>query len=95
MIRDIIADAARVASLSPRVESPGLVEGSQERPGDILLPGYPMGRDSVLNRTIINPLQQSAWPEAAYMARVAMEKDKMKKETGTEANYTQTKFSNP
>ena len=79
MIRDIIADATRSASLSPRVEVPGLVEGSQERPGYVLLPGYPMGRDSLVDVTLINPLQQSAWPEAAHMARVTMEKDKMKK----------------
>ena len=39
-IRDIIADAARSTSLSPRVEVPGLVEGSQERLGDILLLGW-------------------------------------------------------
>ena len=72
-------DAARAASLSPRVEARGLVEGSQQRPGDVLIPGYPLGRDLVLDVTIINPLQQSAWPEAAFMAGVAMDKAKEKK----------------
>ena len=78
-IRDIIADAARAASLSPRVEARGLVEGSQQRPGDVLIPGYPLGRDLILDITIINPLQKSAWPEAAFMAGVAMERAKEKK----------------
>ena len=72
-------DAARSASLSPRVEAPGLVERTQERPGDVILLGYPMGRDSLLDVTIINPLQQTAWPEATHMARVSREKAKMKK----------------
>ena len=78
-IRDIIADATRAASLSPRVEARGLVEGSQQRPGDVLISGYPLGRDLVLDVTIINPLKQSAWPEAAFMARVTMDKAKEKK----------------
>ena len=77
-IRDIIVDAARAASLSPRVEARGLEEGSQQRPGDVLIPGYPLGRDRFLDITIINPLQQSAWPEAAFMAGVAMDRAKEK-----------------
>ena len=74
-----MVDDARAASLSPRVEPRGLVEGSQQRPGDVLIPGYPLGRDLVLDITIIDPLQQSAWPEAAFMAGVAMDRAKEKK----------------
>ena len=56
-----------------------MVEGSEQRPGDVLIPGYPLGRDLILDITIINPLQKNAWPEAAFTAGVAMERAKEKK----------------
>ena len=56
--------------MSPRDEVPGLVGGSQDKPGDLLLLGFPMGRDSLMDGTIVNLLQQSAWSEAAQMLGV-------------------------
>ena len=58
---------------------PCFVEGSQDRPRYVLLLGFPMGSDSLLDVTIVNLLQHSAWPDAAHVAGVAMGKAKMRK----------------
>ena len=71
MVRDIIADVARSANLAGRVEVPRMIEGTQERPGDVVIQGFRMGRDSVLDVTVVNPLQQNSMEEAAHTAGVA------------------------
>ena len=72
-IRDIIASTAQAASLSPRVEAKGLIAGSGRRPGDITLPGYPVGMDTLLDVTVVNPVQAKYRQEAAVTKGVAME----------------------
>ena len=34
----------------------GLIEGMEKRPGEVTLPGYPMGMDTLLEVTVVNDL---------------------------------------
>ena len=72
-IRDIIASTAQAASLSPRVEARGLLEGTEKRPGDVTLPGYPVGMDTTLDVTVVNPVQTKYRAQSAVTKGVAME----------------------
>ena len=78
-VRDIVVDVARSANLSPRVEEGGIIEGTQQRPADVTLPGFPIGRDTLIDVTIVNPLQRNSVEEAAHTAGVAMKKMKESK----------------
>ena len=79
VVRDIIVEVSRSANLSPRVEENGIIEGTQQRPGDLTLPGFPLGRDTLIDVTVVNPLQQACVEEAAYTAGVAMLRAKARK----------------
>ena len=59
----------------------GLVRGNKERPGDITLPGYPGGRDSALDVTVVNPLQPKYRAQSAVNKGAAMEGRKKEKHT--------------
>ena len=34
-----------------------MLEGTEKRPGDVTLPGYPVGMDTILDVTVVNPVQ--------------------------------------
>lgn len=78
-VRDIIADRAKAANLSPRTEVEGLIAGNRGRPADILIPSFPVGRDTIIDVTVVNPLQSNAIARAAYEAGVAMDTMKRRK----------------
>ncbi len=64
-IRDIIYNAAQSAALGPSKETPGLVEDSDTRPADVLLPNWCNGRPAALDIHVISPLQQTTISQAA------------------------------
>ena len=78
-IRYIIAEVARSANLSPRVEEGGIIKGTQQRPADITLPGFPIGHDTLIDVTVVNPLQRNSVEEAVHTAGVAMRRMKESK----------------
>ena len=57
-VRDAIFAAASQAALGPRKEPAGLLPGSDHRPADVLLPFWANGKDSALDISVENPLQQ-------------------------------------
>ena len=63
-LRNVIASTA--ASHSPRVELLGLVQGGNQKPRDIFIAGWPMGRDTALDVTVVNLL------EAKYLVEVGI-----------------------
>ena len=64
-IRDVIFAAAQSAALAPSKETPGLVPGSQARPGDIFLPCWSLGRPTAFDVHVISPLQELTIAQAA------------------------------
>ena len=78
-VRDIVVDSARSACLSPVVEQQGLIDGTRMWPGDITLPGFPQGRDTLIDVTVVNPLQQERVDEASHTPGAAMREAKTKK----------------
>ena len=58
-VRDAIFKAAVEAGLGPIREPDGLLPGSDDRPADVLIPIWTEGRDTALDVTVINPLQQA------------------------------------
>ena len=57
-VRDVIHAAAQSAALAPSKETPGLVPGSQARPGDFFLPCWSLGRPTAFDVLVISPLQE-------------------------------------
>ena len=78
---DIIVNVCRSTNLLPRVEENWIIKGTQQRPADLTLPGFPSGRDTLINIKVVNPLQQACVEEAAHthMVGVAMTKGKERK----------------
>ena len=68
-VRDAIFKAAVEAGLGPVREPDGLLPGSDDRPADVLIPIWTEGRDTALDITVVNPLQQ------ALVARASEEGD--------------------
>ena len=68
-VRDAIFKAAVEAGLGPVREPDGLLPGSDDRPADVLIPIWTEGRDTALDITVVNPLQQ------ALLARASEEGD--------------------
>ena len=64
-VRDVIHAAAQSAALAPSKETPGLVPGSQARPGDIFIPCWSLGRPTAFDVLVISPLQELTIAEAA------------------------------
>ena len=58
-VRDAIFKAAVEAGLGPIREPDGLLPGSDDRPADVLIPIWTEGRDTALDVTVVNPLQQA------------------------------------
>ena len=47
------------AGLGPVKEPDGLLPGSDDRPADVLIPVWSGGRDTALDFTVVNPLQEA------------------------------------
>ena len=62
---DIIYAADQSVALAPSRKTPGLVPGSQARPGDIFLPCWSLGHPSIFNVLVISPVQELTIAEAA------------------------------
>lgn len=65
LLRDAIFAAARSAALSPKMEIPSLIPGSNNRPADIYIPTWSRGSPAALDVTVISPLQQLTVDRAA------------------------------
>ena len=52
-LRDLIFKQAQRASLSPTMEMPGLVPGSQSRPADVYLPSWVDGRKTAFDIIVL------------------------------------------
>ena len=63
-VRDVFHAAAQSAALAPSKETPGLVPGSQSRPGDFFIPCWSLGRPTAFNVLVISPLQDLTIAEA-------------------------------
>ena len=50
-----------------------MLEGTEKRAGDVTLPGYPVGMDTILDVTVVNPVQSKYRAESAVTKGVAME----------------------
>ena len=64
-VRDVFHAAAQSAALAPSKETPGLVPGSQSRPGDFFIPCWSLGRPTAFDVLVISPLQDLTIAEAA------------------------------
>jgi hypothetical protein len=64
-LRDAIFDAAQQAHLGPLKEPDGLLPGSDDRPGDIVLPFWDNGRDVCLDVCVVSPQQVALVQQAA------------------------------
>ena len=64
-IRDHIFQMASSAVLNPVKEGRFLLPGNDRRPADVYLPNWSAGRDTALDITVVNPLQQATVGEAA------------------------------
>ena len=64
-LRDAIFAAAQQALLGPLKEPDGLLPGSDDRPGDIVLPFWDNGRDVCLDVTVVSPQQAALVQQAA------------------------------
>ena len=58
MIRDCLFTTCATACLGPRKEVRALIPGTDARPADIFLSGWSGGKDTALDVTVVNPLQQ-------------------------------------
>ena len=57
VLRDIIYDFCSIASWGPKKETPHIFPSSSERPADIFVPNYSLGKDLVLDVAVTCPLQ--------------------------------------
>jgi hypothetical protein len=64
-LRDTLYHTAVSACLGPTREDRALIPGSQARPADVLLPNWTGGKDTALDVTVINPLQDAMVAQAA------------------------------
>ena len=64
-VRDVIHAAAQSAALAPSKETPGLVPGSQARPGDIFIPCWSLGHPTAFDVLVISSLQELTIAQAA------------------------------
>ena len=64
-IRDCLFTACTQACLGPTREDRALIPGTDNRPADIFLPGWSGGKDTALDITVVNPLQQAFLQQSA------------------------------
>ena len=78
-IRDLIFKEAQKASLSPTMEMPGLVPGSQSRPADVFIPSWLNGKKTAFDISVVSPTQDAVVDRAADYAAAAIEMRKAAK----------------
>ena len=71
VLRDIIYDFCSIASWGPKKETPHIFPSSSERPADIFVPNYSLGKDLVLDVAVTCPLQHKYYHSAAQSAGFA------------------------
>ena len=57
-LRDALFHTAQQGCLGPTREDRALLPGSEARPADVLIPHWTGGRDTALDVTVVNPLQE-------------------------------------
>ena len=78
-IRDLIFKEAQKASLSPTMEMPGLVPGSQSRPADVFIPSWVNGKKVAFDISVVSPTQDAIVDRASDYAAAAIEMQKAAK----------------
>ena len=78
-IRDLIFKEAQKASLSPTMEMPGLVPGSQSRPADVFIPSWVNGKKVAFDISVVSPTQDAIVDRASDYAAAAIEMRKAAK----------------
>ena len=78
-IRDLIFKQAQRASLSPTMEMPGLVPGSQSRPADVYIPLWVDGKKTAFDISVVSPTQDAIVDRAADLPAAAIEMRKKSK----------------
>ena len=64
-LRDALFHTAQQGCLGPTREDRALLPGSEARPADVLIPHWTGGRDTALDVTVVNPLQEKLVRQAA------------------------------
>ena len=72
-IRDQIFKEAQRGSLSPTMEMPGLVPGSQSRPADVFIPSWTNGKKTAFDISVVSPTQDAIVDRASSFAAAAIE----------------------
>ena len=78
-IRDRIFQEAQRASLNPTKEMPGLVPGTQSRPGDIAFESWIDGNKMAFDVSVVSPTQDAIIHRAAESPAAAIEMRKTSK----------------
>ena len=71
VLRDIIYNFCSLASWGPKKETPHIFPSSSERPEDIFVPNYSLGKDLVLDVAVTCPQQHKYYHSAAQSAGFA------------------------
>ena len=71
-LRDALYEMAVSAGLAPTKEGRFLLPGDDRRPADVFIPYWAGGRDTALDVTVVNPLQQATLAGAATTAGHAL-----------------------
>ena len=72
-VRDALFHTAVQAGLGPVREPDGLLPGSDDRPADVLIPVWSSGKDTALDFTVVNPLQEALVSAASEDGSSAVE----------------------
>ena len=75
LLRDVVYNTCSSAALGPTREDRALLPGTEEKPADILLPGWSGGKDI----TVVNPLQTAYINQSAAVPGHALRKAYEKK----------------
>ncbi|KAL9673743.1 hypothetical protein QQ045_030004 [Rhodiola kirilowii] len=85
-VRDALFTFFREASMGPRLEVAGLLEGG-EKPADILVPAWDDGKDLCVDVSIVSPfVSEGAEMESGEAARRAAERKISRYDAGCSAN---------
>ena len=82
-IRNALFHTAQQACLGPTREDRALLPGTEARPADVLIPHWTAGKDTALDVTVVNPLQDRLVNQAAVNAGHALNTAYSRKMTQT------------
>ena len=82
-LRDVLYQTAVSASLAPTKEDRALLPGTDARPADVFIPCWTHGKDTALDITVVNPLQDALVRRAATTPGHALVHAFGRKMTGT------------